>query len=76
MTDNQRLLSQFYTHMAEKQTSAEAFKYKVKTRVGARWLSGRLLDSRPKGRWFEPHRCHCLVVLEQDWFNPGRPVLV
>ena len=32
---------------------------------GAQWLSGRVLDSRPKGRGFEPHRHHCVVVLEQ-----------
>ena len=32
------------------------------------WLSGRVLDSRPKGRGFEPHRRHCVVVLEQDTF--------
>ena len=39
------------------------------TRVlGAQWLSGRALDSRPKGRGFEPHRRHCVVVLEQDTF--------
>ena len=31
----------------------------------AQWLSGRVLDSRPKGRGFKPHRCHCVVVLEQ-----------
>ena len=36
--------------------------------TGAQWLSGRVLDSRPKGRWFEPHRRHCVVVLEQDTF--------
>ena len=36
--------------------------------VGAQWLSGRVLDSRPKGRGFEPHRRHCVVVLEQDTF--------
>ena len=49
--------------------------------MGAQWLSGRVFDSRPKGRGFEPHRRHCVVVLEQDtfilakyWFNPGRPV--
>ena len=30
---------------------------------GAQWLSGRVLDSRPKGREFEPHRRHCVVVL-------------
>ena len=40
-----------------------------KTRVqGAQWLSGRVLDSRLKGRRFEPHRRHCVVVLEQDTF--------
>ena len=37
-------------------------------RIGAQWLSGRVLDSRPKGRGFEPHRRHCVVVLEQDTF--------
>ena len=49
----------------------------------AQWLSGRVLDSRQRGRGFKPHRCHCVVVLEQDtfilalyWFNPGRPVPV
>ena len=35
---------------------------------GAQWLSGRVLDSRPKGRRFEPHQRHCVVVLEQDTF--------
>ena len=30
------------------------------------WLGGRVLDSRPKGHGFEPHRRHCVVVLEQD----------
>ena len=33
---------------------------------GAQWRSGRVLDSRPKGRGFEPHRRHGVVVLEQD----------
>ena len=36
--------------------------------LGAQWLSGRVLDSRPKGRGFEPHRRICVVVLEQDTF--------
>ena len=35
---------------------------------GAQWLSGRVLDLRTRGREFEPHRCHCFVVLEQDTF--------
>ena len=37
-------------------------------REGAQWLSGRVLDSRQKGRGVEPHRRH--------WFNPGRPFTV
>ena len=36
--------------------------------MGAQWLSGRVLDSRPEGRGLEPHRRHCVVVLEQDTF--------
>ena len=36
--------------------------------MGAQWLSGRMLDSRPKGRGFESLRGHCVVVLEQDTF--------
>ena len=36
---------------------------------GAQWLSGRVLDSRLRGRGFEPHRSHCVVVLEQDTFT-------
>ena len=33
---------------------------------GAQWLSGRVLDSRPKGRGFEPHRRHCIVSLSKN----------
>ena len=32
----------------------------------AQWLNGRVLDSRPRGRGFEPHRHHGVVVLKQD----------
>ena len=39
-----------------------------KTLEGAQWLSGRVLDSRQRGPGFEPHRRHCVVVLEQDTF--------
>ena len=39
-----------------------------KKKVGAQWLSGRVLDSRLRDRGFEPHQRHCLVVLEQDTF--------
>ena len=33
---------------------------------GAQWLSGRVLDSRPKDRRFEPHRGHCVVSLSKN----------
>ena len=36
--------------------------------LGAQWLSGRVLDPRPRGGGFEPHRRHCVVVLEQHTF--------
>ena len=36
--------------------------------TGAQWLSGRVLDSRLKGRGFEPHWRHYVVVLEHDTF--------
>ena len=39
--------------------------------VGAQWHSGRVLDLRPRVRGFEPHRRHCVVVLEQDTFIQG-----
>ena len=35
---------------------------------GAQWLSGRVLDLKPRDRGFEPHWGHCVVVLEQDTF--------
>ena len=37
---------------------------------GAQWLSGRVLDSRPKGRRFEPHRRHFIVSLSKN-INPS-----
>ena len=38
--------------------------------LGAQWLSGRVLDSRPKGCGFEPHRRHCVVSLSKN-INPS-----
>ena len=38
--------------------------------MGAQWLSGRVLDLRPKGCGFEPHRCHCVVSLSKN-INPS-----
>ena len=32
---------------------------------GAQWLSGRVLDPRPRGCMFEPHRRHCVMPLSK-----------
>ena len=41
-----------------------------KEKLGAQWLSGRVLNPRPKGRGFQPHRCHCVVSLSKN-INPS-----
>ena len=38
--------------------------------VGAKWLSGRVLDLRPKGRGFEHHQRHWVVSLGKN-INPS-----
>ena len=42
----------------------------LKRYLGVQWLSGRVLDSRPKGHWFEPHRRHSIVSLSKN-INPS-----
>ena len=39
-------------------------------REGAQWLSGRVLDSRPRGRGFKPHWRHCVGSLSKN-INPS-----
>ena len=43
----------------------------VQHMLGAQWLSGRVIDSRPRGCGFNPRRCHCVLVFEQDTFYPS-----
>ena len=38
--------------------------------MGGQWLSGKVLDSRLKGRGFEPHLRHCVVFLSKN-INPS-----
>ena len=38
--------------------------------MGAQLLSCRVLDSRPRGCGFEPHRRHCVVSLSKN-INPS-----
>ena len=41
----------------------------VSSSRGAQWLSGRVLDSRPRGRGFDT-RCHCVMSLSKN-INPS-----
>ena len=46
------------------------------TNKRAQWVSGRVLGSRPMGRWFEAHRRHCVVSLSKAYlslFSTGSP---
>ena len=61
--------------------------YRFNNYMGVQWLSGRVIDTRPKGCGFQPHQHHCVVSLSKThlrqsdnhihwfWFNPGRPPL-
>ena len=44
------------------------------TKPGAQWLSGRMFDSRPRGRRFQPHQRHCVVSLSKN-INPSLVLL-
>ena len=37
--------------------------------MGAQWLSGRVIDSRQRGRGFEPHRRHCVMSLSKTYLS-------
>ena len=36
-----------------------------KKKMGAQWLSGRVLDSRSRSCGFQPHQGHCVVSLSK-----------
>ena len=44
------------------------YKLPTSSQSSSRERSGSVLDLRPRGRRFEPHRCHYVVVLDQDKF--------
>ena len=39
--------------------------------LGAQWLSGRVLDMRPRGSGIEPHQRHCILSLSKCHINPS-----
>ena len=41
------------------------------SQLGAQWLNGRVLDSRPRGHRLEPHRSHCIVSLSNHGGSRG-----
>ena len=48
----------------------KTFAFDISCVYQAQWLSGRVLDSRPRGRQFEPQRRHWVVSLSKN-INPS-----
>ena len=51
---------QFFVEMAKSVKPDQTY-----PNIGALWVSGRVLDSRPRGPGFEPHRRHCVMSLSK-----------
>ena len=73
LCDLSRIVSEYDQKILQSQTADKPTAPRgraIQQPWGAHWLSGRVLDSRPRGLGFEPHRCHYVVhvVLEQDAF--------
>ena len=51
-------LKDFFEKLEKKSIDDNICNGKLPIMQGAQWLSGRVLDSRPKGRGFEPHQRH------------------
>ena len=49
---------------------------KNKLLKGEQWLSGRVLDFRPRGRRFEPHQRHCVVSLSKIENNSPPHIMI
>ena len=60
-----KMLSAFYILCIQTR-----FCHRDKHYEGAQWLSGRVLDSRPRGREFESHLRHWVVSLSKN-INPS-----
>ena len=37
--------------------------------MGGQWLSGRMIDLRPRGCGFKPHQHHCIVFLSKTHYS-------
>ena len=66
--ENQR--SELINYSRNLKNQKHRWKLQVGIELGAQWLSGRALDSRPKGCGFDPHRRHCVVSLSKN-INPS-----
>ena len=60
----------FKRHICHVKNSEAEHNLPTAVNEGAQWLSGRALDSRPKGREFEPQQRHCVVSFSKN-INPS-----
>ena len=55
----------FYIYSVFKKKRISLCSVAEELRQGAQWLSGRVLDSKPRGRGFMPHLRHWVVSLSK-----------
>ena len=75
-----RIKSSLKTHARPSSETRRLNFSKQESLSAAQWLSGRVLDSRPRGLRSKFHRRHCVVSLNKNIIptlvlvQPGRPV--
>ena len=55
------------THLMHVAQRTNARRFRVRQNVDEE-LSGRMLDLRSRGRWFETHQRHCVVFLSNELY--------
>ena len=55
---------------SEQRNSRDIVFFHLQSPIGVQWLSGRVLDLRPRVPVLEPHLCHCVVSLSKN-INPS-----
>ena len=63
-------MGEFLSKQRTNYSNLDGQAHEVFVKQGTQWLSGRVLDSKPRVRGFEPHRRHYVVSLSKN-INPS-----